>query len=86
LDVDARSATAVRSEAEDEGPKAPKQSLRAHHYYLCLRTLSGLGTFDALIRTPDRQNAEFDNLAAFGQVGRRQLCAGDPKGVSAQRE
>jgi hypothetical protein len=29
---------------------------------------------------------EFDNLAVFGQVDRRQPWAGDPEGVSAQRE
>jgi hypothetical protein len=34
------------------------------------------------IRTPGRQQADFDNLAA-GQVDRPQ---GDPEGVSAQRE
>jgi hypothetical protein len=35
------------------------------------------------IRTVDRQQAEFDELAVFGQVDRPQ---GDPEGVSEQRE
>jgi len=35
------------------------------------------------IGTADRRQAEFDNLAVFGQVDRPK---GDPEGVSAQRE
>ncbi len=39
------------------------ESLRAHHNISDARTFFGLLAFDALIRTPDRQQVEFDNAA-----------------------
>src|SRR5258708_40070100 len=60
------------------------ESLRAPHSFPCLRTLRRFFPLDAIIRTPGRQQAEFDNLAV-GQVGRRREATAVSKGRGAQR-
>ena len=57
LDVAAQGAAAVRSAAEDEGPQAPKQSLRAHQCLPCPRTLRRHQRIGVVIRTPGRPYA-----------------------------
>ena len=68
LDAAAQGAAAVRSEAEDEGPQAPKQSVRARIPREKLYTDGRDRLINGRFEPPTKRR--FDNLAVLGQVGR----------------
>jgi hypothetical protein len=51
------------------------ESLRARHWFFCMRTVGRVKLSGVLIRTPRQTTSRFDNLAGFGQVGRCRVAA-----------
>ena len=70
------------AQRQDEGPQAPKQSLRAHHCFPCPRTLRRHRQIGVVIRTPGRQTRRVRQL---GRLSAELDAAAQRRRSGAQR-